>query len=268
MVTADDKKIVLYDIPTKLPGVAHAWSFNTWRARLALNYLSVSYRTEWISYPDIEAEFKKLGMPPTATKADGSPLYTCPAIIDPTTPPSLIADSPNVVEYLDTHHGTSERLFPDGTKQAQLDFYHRLADGEFERLAIHLLLPSVATTLEDPRSVEYFLRTKSDWLARPLLDVCPAGSRERAETWKLFKEELTKVAAIYDRNEEGKGLFFTGTSLTFADLVLGAYFMWFSLTPCDRDGEGVSNLWDVVKTLDGGRWLRFMGNIETYTQIH
>lgn len=45
--------------------------------RLALIYKRLPYRVEYVSYPDIEPTFKRLGVPPTSDKA---PQYTLPSM--------------------------------------------------------------------------------------------------------------------------------------------------------------------------------------------
>lgn len=237
---------------------------------LLLNYKGLPYRTEWISYPDIEGTFKGLGIEPSGLKADGSgrPHYTCPSIIDPTSSnPSMVTESTAIAQYLeDAYPEVQPRVFPEGTREAQLEFTKdaMLLVGV---PTIQLILPQVPGILVDPRGSEYFERTRTVDYGRPLQEVCSTGSEERKKAWEDFKEGLNKVAEIYDRNTEGKGEYFTGSAISYVDIWLAAHFIWCKV-PCDRDPElGVKRVWDVVEKLNDGRWARLMHKFDDYLQV-
>ncbi|GAW07249.1 AChain Crystal Structure Of Glutathione Transferase Gstfua3 From Phanerochaete Chrysosporium [Lentinula edodes] len=114
--------IVFYDIPFAESNIC--WSPNTWKTRYSLNYKGLSYRTEWIEYPDIEALCIKIGAAPTDVKADGiTPDYTLPVIYDPSTD-KTISDSFAIALYLDTAYPDTPKLFPPGTQALQEAFVH------------------------------------------------------------------------------------------------------------------------------------------------
>lgn len=84
--------------------------------RLALNYKSIPYRTEWVEYPQIESLAQRLGVKPTSLKADRvMPEYTLPIIHDESTGVS-IANSLPIALYLEETYPGSPRLFPEGSK--------------------------------------------------------------------------------------------------------------------------------------------------------
>ncbi|KAL0961286.1 hypothetical protein HGRIS_006246 [Hohenbuehelia grisea] len=68
--------ITLYDLATTLKP-DQAWSGNTLRARFALNYKGLPFKTVYVEFPDIEKVCKKIGAAPTSLKPNGDPLYHC-----------------------------------------------------------------------------------------------------------------------------------------------------------------------------------------------
>jgi glutathione S-transferase len=95
---------------------------------LALNIKGVSYTTVFIEFPDIEARLKAAGVPPNGTRADGTLIYTLPALVDPNTG-AAIADSQNIAEYLDKQYPGAGALtfFPPGSRTVQVRGSHRRA---------------------------------------------------------------------------------------------------------------------------------------------
>ncbi|KAG9010363.1 hypothetical protein FRB95_000244 [Tulasnella sp. JGI-2019a] len=262
--------IVLYDIPSKLE--SRCWSINMWKARLVLNYKGLPYRTEWISYPDVEPIFKKLGIPPSMKKNyNDQDHYTCPSIIDYTvTPEAKVTESLAIAQYLDDKYSSEEkygpRLFPEGTKDAQLTFYAKFVDGIGYNV-VALCLGSVPAIIEDPRGAEYFEASREKMKGRPLSQFFAAGSSERKEAWDALREGLNELAMAYDKNEEGRGEYLFGKNITFADMVVVAAFLWARITPVDRDGPESKYVWDTVKTWNGGRWERLVEKFEKYLHI-
>jgi glutathione S-transferase len=73
---------------------------------------------------------RSIGAAPTGEKPDGSPLYTLPAIVDPSRTtssggPTVVSESFRIAEYLDEAYPTPSTgaLFPPGTKALQQLFY-------------------------------------------------------------------------------------------------------------------------------------------------
>ena len=72
--------------------------------RFILNYKRLPYRTVWVEFHDVERAFRAINAPPTATARDGRPVYTLPALVDPSRSPSnpVILTNPNMIaEYLE-----------------------------------------------------------------------------------------------------------------------------------------------------------------------
>ncbi|KAF8994799.1 hypothetical protein BDQ17DRAFT_1524749 [Cyathus striatus] len=105
--------ITFYDIHSTAPKTA--WSLMVWKIRYILNYKNLPYKTIYLEYPDIETTSKNLGIPPTATKVDGSPYYTLPAIHDSSTNKAL-ADSLRIAQYLDATYPDTPAVVMKGTK--------------------------------------------------------------------------------------------------------------------------------------------------------
>ncbi|KAG6295037.1 hypothetical protein E4U09_002384 [Claviceps aff. purpurea] len=128
--------LTLYDIVSCPPVKTTCFAPNPWKARFALNFKAVPYRTVWVSVPDIPTlRSETLRMPPTRFYADGSPYATLPILHDPNASPSpstqnadsdsdsgnhhpprgvLIGDSFDIATHLETQYPLSGtgRLFP------------------------------------------------------------------------------------------------------------------------------------------------------------
>ncbi|KAG8878601.1 hypothetical protein FRB98_006038, partial [Tulasnella sp. 332] len=237
---------------------------------LILNYKCIPYRTEWVSFPDIEATFKSLGIKESGTNPTGQKHYTCPAIIDYTVMPEVkVTDSNVLATYLDDKYASGEqygpRLFPEGTVDAQFAFLARFR--KIHRPLADLLVGCIPALLEDPRGATYYTETRLVKYGRPLSDFFSAGSAERAAAWDALRKGLDDLAIAYDENEEGRGEFAFGKAVTYADIVIAAAFLWARYNPVDRDGPGVKCVWDEIKMWNGGRWERFMGKFESHLQV-
>ncbi|KAG9074298.1 hypothetical protein FS749_014156, partial [Ceratobasidium sp. UAMH 11750] len=62
MAATKENPIIFYDLVGK-DGIS--WSPNTYKTRLTLNYKGLPYRVEMISFPDIQAKYKELGVTST-----------------------------------------------------------------------------------------------------------------------------------------------------------------------------------------------------------
>lgn len=168
--------ITFYDIAAK-EGISTV-SPNPWKTRYVLNYKKLPYKTVALEYPDIEPQFKKLDIPPSAVKPHGLPLYTSPSIIDEPTKKS-ITDSYKIAEYLDEMYPETPRVTPKGAEALQAAFYDQF--WQLMQPIFPVILPSVLNIL-NPVSAEYFDRTRTTWLGKPLKDM--AKGEERIEMWK------------------------------------------------------------------------------------
>jgi glutathione S-transferase len=241
----------------------------TWApSRLLLNLKNIPYRTEWISYPDIEGTFKTIGIEPTTKRTDGRDLYTCPAIIDPTSPqPTRIADSTYIAEYLDSAYSEARdgpSVFRGNSKTAQLAFIKDILTPVAKAMR-DLVLPLVPNVLED-RGSEYYLATKRGNGGETLDRLCTSRSESRAEAIRLLEGNLDLVAQCYDTHPDGENYLYLGEGVAYVDIWLMGNFLWARFIPSDRDGDAGS-VWDIIKVLNGGRWMRLMETFESHLQI-
>jgi len=243
--------ITLYDIPSTLPG--KAWSPNTWKARYALNYKGVPYKTIWLEYPEIEPLCKKIGAKPTEMKPDGvSPFYTLPVIQDDSTG-AVVSDSSAIAAYLDVTYPDAPTLIPAGTAALQSAFHDTVLP-----LVEPLFLYALPATLKhlNPVSAEYFRRTREATFGCAMEEIAPKGA-DHAVTWKKLHDALGKVDEwIRAGGEDAK--YVMGDTLSYADLFLAAYMHW------SRHLWEDSHEWDKIKEWHGGRWSNLMKSLEKY----
>ncbi|PPQ79766.1 hypothetical protein CVT25_003319 [Psilocybe cyanescens] len=225
--------IVLYDIPSALP--EKAWNFNVWKTRISLNFKGIPYTTQWIEFPDIEPLFKKLGIPPSRNKADGSPFYTIPAIHDPSTG-VYITDSILIAEYLDKTYPEKPLIIPHGTLGVQSAFNDGVSYHLKSILAVSV--PSLITKLNPPSANHMLIWRGSH--EGPKVEV--------TEQWKAFENGLSQVDVWYSRNG-GKGPFFLGDIPSWADIVMASFLAYTRRTLREESKE-----WQEIISWNGGRW--------------
>ncbi|KAI0689501.1 glutathione transferase GTE1 [Cytidiella melzeri] len=218
--------IILYDLDSTRPG--RATSPMTWRARYALNYKGIPYKTEWLEYPDIEPLCRKIGAPPTGKKADGSGHYTVPMIYDPSTG-KIISDSLAIAKYLDETYPSTPQLFQPGTGALQA----ACADVILPAVVLptlFILLSRIADTL-NPRSSAYFRATREEQFGK-LEDM------NTPKAWEDLEKGWGQVKSYLDVNGEGKNLSFLGESdkFTWCDIQLASTLIW-TRTIAGKDSE-------------------------------
>jgi len=246
--------IIFYDIPSLNPG--SAWSCNTWKTRYALNIKGIPYKTEWVEYPDIEPVAKKLGIPPTSKKPDGSPYYTLPAIYDPSTE-TYVSEAQLIAKYLDKTYPDSLPLFPNNTTDLQTAFEAAYLSNISPLW--DFILPVVFQKL-NPASVEYFRRTREQVYGKKMEEIAPKGEAAVVQ-WAQYKDGLGKMAASYAQNG-GKGPFFLGETPSWADTVMAGYIIWLRILW----GED-SQQWKDVMSWDGGRWNALIEGLKSYETV-
>lgn len=256
--------ITLFDIPSTLPG--NAWSLNSWRVRLALAYKGIPFRTEWIEYPEIQPALQKHNIGPTDTNSDGSPYYSIPAIldVDDTTGKvkAALADSFPIAKYLDDAYPDTPRLVPEGAYEDQKAF----ADGFMMNsiapimvLMIRLTLPKLHDASQNhfacARARDFYTLFKvesvEDW---------PWAPEDQAKLWGDAKAVLDKLDAKVSETD-GKGPWYLGDQVSFADFVLGGCFIWMQLVLGEDSEE-----WANAKSWNGGRWGRYLQNVSQWRE--
>jgi len=267
MAATESNPIILYDLKSA-PGApeAKAWSPNTLKARIALNYKRLPYKTIYVSYPEIAPTLKGLGLEPLKGQT-GPRAYTLPVIIDPTPsgPPKIVRDSAAIAQYIDATYPDSERsLYPGGSHALQALFYHHFEARLYPTL-ITLFVPLVPTIL-DEGSLEYFIRTRSKAWGKPLAEVRPKGA-ELDKTWESLKAEFDVLDSFLQNNDVERGGvggdYVMGDKFSFADCVLLAFFVWMNKVKPEADGNG----WERVKSWHNGRWERLWKKSEEFLRV-
>ncbi|KAK7690190.1 hypothetical protein QCA50_006841 [Cerrena zonata] len=248
--------IVFYDIPGKHPKY-NAWSPNTWKTRYALAFKGLPFKTEYVEYPDIEALCKKIGAKPTDTKKDGSPHYTFPVIYDPNTK-TVVEDSLNIARYLDKTYPDTPRLFPDNTHVLQNAFL--AASGSAVMMPLFTVVILATCNNLNPRSEEYFRRTREVSFSKALEDFVPAGE-EGAKRWKEVEEGFDKIASWFTDSDQS-GPFVMGNIPSYADVDLASRLIWAKVV-LGEDSEG----WGKIKQWSGGRWEQHLKLMEKYENL-
>lgn len=218
-----------------------------------MNFKNIPYKTEWVEYPDIEALCLKLGTLPTSKKNDGRPHYTLPVIYDPTTN-TAVAESVEIVKYLDETYPETPKLFPDGSTALQAAFYD-FAWSAIRTPLLRIMLAPIHGVLTS-RSAEYFRRTREEMFGKRLEEL------GREEDWTSLKTALTKVDSWLSENGPGNDLLMMGDRVSFVDLQLAAFIMWVRVV-CREDSEQ----WKRIASWHGGRWQRLVEYFDKYATV-
>jgi len=225
--------------------------------RLTLNFKGLSYRTEFIELPDIEAFYKKNGIAPVEKKVDGSPFYTLPVIYDPSTD-KFIADTPLIAEYLDKTYPDTPSLFPYNSLALQASFGPAL-NATIIPSIIGFLVPLVCSRL-NPVSAKFFRETRESVAGVPY-EALAFKEEEADEKWVKVHEAFGKVDAWYQKSG-GQHPFLLGDTVSWADVVVASYLRQFKYV----FGED-SQKWNDVMRWHDGRWKRLLEHLDKYFAV-
>ncbi|KAG8221405.1 hypothetical protein J3R82DRAFT_1588 [Butyriboletus roseoflavus] len=281
--------IILYDVPSNIP---QPWAPNAWRIRsthsylspfrnlfiivfrLILNYKRLPYRTCWVEFPDIEPTLRAINAPPTSTRPDGRPVYTLPAILDPThvsssthfdpsgslsQPHPVVLTHPNTIaEYLE-HTYPARPVVPEGTCALQTLFVHYVSE-IFVQPLLQILVPLSHQRL--PPRVQNHFRAGVAGHRGDTYDTAGAlHARRREEQWVAVQAQFAFLAGILEKNAcDGDGDVAMGHELTYADFAICSVLIWIEkIAP----HEG----WPRVREWDGGRWWRLWERCKGYMDV-
>ena len=219
--------------------------------RAVLNYKGIPYRTKWVESPDIAPLSKKLGINPTGLKKDGSPLYTLPAIHDPSTG-TYIADSLAIAEYLERTYPDTPSVFPSGTATLQKAFESNLISTLGAAWAFSI--PASYSRL-NPVSAEYFRRTSEISYGMKLEDSVPTGDA-RIEEWGKFEKGMDRLHS-YLISTDKNGPYMMGNTISWSDLVLFSFLSYFKAA-----WGGDSQEWKDIASWNDGRWEAYMNALK------
>ncbi|KAF8192117.1 hypothetical protein BJ912DRAFT_276935 [Pholiota molesta] len=243
--------IILYDLVSLCPDVA--WSSNTWKARLCLNFKGVPYKTEWVEWPDIKSVYEKHGIKAASRNPDGSPQYTLPVIHDPSTGVS-ISDSFMIAEYLDKTCPTPQ-IFPHHTQGLQAPF--ESAYIERSRPIVPFVIPVISAKLT-PISQAVYIPEQEKIFGKTIAELLPKGEAA-VEGWNKYKDGLAEVARWY---AETDGPFLLGDTISWADFVVASLIMM-----CRSLWGEKSQQWQDITTWHDGRFGNFIKEVDRYTTI-
>lgn len=225
-------------VRSSLRVVVHGILNKASRPSYALNIKRIPYQTVWVEYPDIEAVCKKIGAPPTSEEA---PHYTLPVIQDTSTG-AVVSDGPLIVGYLDEQYPDTPALFPPGTIALQAGF--TAAHAHAISPVRQFVIPRVNSRL-NPRSEEYFRRTREQDWGNKMEDITPVGEARVAE-WGKYRDGLGKVDSWFKKST---GPFLTGESITFADVSVVSCLIWLKVIFGEDSPE-----WKDIASWHDGRW--------------
>ncbi|KAK7056388.1 hypothetical protein VNI00_002942 [Paramarasmius palmivorus] len=243
----DSKPILFYDIASAAP--VHSFAPNPWKARYALNFKGVHYRTEWVELPEVESTRKKLGSDPVRFFADGSPFYTLPVIKDTSTG-ELVGDTFDIAVYLDKAYPDAPRLFPPSSIGLHKAFNAQV-DAIFSTY-VHLFvhgIPFNPETAEESRATFVRRAGASCW------DDLNYRGEEREQKLKQFEADLGNLAKYYIHKD---GPFLEGKNPSYADLIVGGWLMMMKETLKE---------WEDLCTWHDGIWKRIHLALDKYTQV-
>ena len=216
--------------------------------RLTLNMKALPYKTVWVEYPDIAGLCKQIGAEPTQIK-NGEPLYTMPVLQDLATG-TVVSDSFKIAQYLDaTYPNAPLTLVPAGTKAFHAMFLGVWAQKISTYVFPLLALPSALKL--NPRSAEYFRRTRESTFGKTLEEFTPQGEA-RAASWSKARQGLTEIDGWLKENGQGT-VFVMGDTPSFADAAIYSSIIWLE----DMLGTD-SKEWTELMAADEGRWAKLV----------
>lgn len=276
--------IILYDIPSQLPGKWKPWSPNTWNTRYALNFTGLPYKTEWVEYPDIKPHCDKIGASYSEIKPSGEPYYSLPIIHDPNTNQTIV-DSFKIALYLERQYPDTPKLFPVPNSES-LIFGFDIGLGRILAGPFYPTLVAGVCNILNEKSAVYFRETREKRYTPKTLEEVSYGSGKDSEEYKQLWDNVEKgLNEMSDRldlsvSEGGKlGPYVMGETLSYADFMIAAVFMWarraWAGPQIVKDGvleeEKVdadrSEEWDRVCAMNGGRWKRYAELFAKYETV-
>lgn len=216
---------------------------------------NLPYQTVYVELPDIARVSKEAGISPFSHKPDGTPVYTCPAIIDDATGTSL-SDSYKIAEYLDKQYPDTPKAFPSGTEALQAAFYQSFNDTVTFPIAF-TIVPETPRILKE-RSREYFYRTREKFFGKPVDQLKPVGE-ELEKNWEKLKVVFDAVEGWYGKSS---GDFMVGDMVSFADFTVASMVVAVKII-CGEDSKD----WGRFKAMNNGRWTKLLGDLEDYASV-
>ncbi|KAF2871062.1 hypothetical protein BDV95DRAFT_573169 [Massariosphaeria phaeospora] len=240
----DSNPLILYDISSPLQ--PRSYAPNPSKARLALGFKGVPFKTTFVDILDIADLRKGLGCPATRKFDDDSDYYTLPMLRDPSG--RVVGDSFDVASYLEeTYPDTGGCLLPPNAHGLDYEspnkdtaFFAPLSANQESKytgyakfnthidatFSAHVVLvaqymPFNPATAEAAKALFVQRAHLNSWD-----DLCIKGeTREQIKT--AFKEALTSLAQLFMVHD---GPYLEGERATYADLIVGGWLNMLSIT--------------------------------------
>lgn len=182
---------------------------------MLLNIKGISYTTQWVEYPSIADTLSSLSIPP----ANDTPQYTIPAI---RLNGRHSMDSYAIAPLVESAHPTPSVHLTDPIVQRV-----RANVGRWSEPLRPVWTPQVPALLNPP-SEEYFNRTRSAAMGRPLSEIkaeVDAGSPIVDQKWEEVRPAIEEAVAMLRENSAGP--FFLGSEVSYADVIFVAAMHFF-----------------------------------------
>jgi glutathione S-transferase len=217
---------------------------NPSKARLALSFKGVPFKTNWVDILDIPDVRKGLNCPATRKLDDGSDFYTLPMLQDPASG-EVIGDSFDIANYLDENYPDSGAgsLFPTDSTRTGLDYQSPNKDTMFfaplttnkgskneayAQFNLHIdatfsaNIGIVAQYMPfNPETAERVKAMMAKRAHLPSWDVLNLSGEAREQSKKGLNEALTSLAQLFMVHESGPYL--EGEKANYADLIVGGW---------------------------------------------
>ncbi|CCM00726.1 uncharacterized protein FIBRA_02766 [Fibroporia radiculosa] len=250
---ATHHKITLYDL--KSTTINTAWSPHVWINRFILNYKKLPYTTHWVHYADQQDFLASINAPITRAS---EPRRTLPVIVDDVAdgrPPALIADSSLIADYLETCY--PEPSIYSGGKEAQASYVATIK--KLILLDVASVVAPNAVKLFEGRDLEFYVSSRKRLFGVELSEMFPP--EKQTAVWAQLEASFNDLSQFIDSIEHrDPWLFSMLEGPSYADFVVGGILVWFKLA-------GPADGWSRLEGWNGGRWTRFMANLEPYMQV-
>lgn len=275
-MTSNTSPISFYDIAMLPPVEQNCCSPNPWKARQALNFKQVAYKTTWVPLPEVAKVRTSLNIPACRKFADGSDFHTLPIIEDPATGAKL-GDSFDIAVYLQKTYPDSGAgdLFPPQTLDytftpdpaipVPLSEIPESGFPEYARFNVHVdaaftvhVRLGVDTFPFDPATAEI---SKAEFVRRvgaTRWEDFSLTGEEREQTKLSFKKALGDLGKLFLRDPSGP--FVLGKRATYADLIVGGWLRMLRVTLPPND-------WEDVRSWHDGLFGKLFDALEVYATV-
>ena len=210
--------------------------------RYVLNIKNISFRTCWLSHPEIEPELKRIGASPTSHWMLQTETYTLPVIYD-SSKRAALSNSNTIAAYI-------EDAFPETRPlrvKDSVDFVETLGARLNGSLFPLLVAPTAESLLPETRAA---WRTKRERAYGMSLEDMARPDWKRAA---LLKEVEAVLADIQSSSNSTHSPFIQDDELTYRDVAIAA-----TLTNARRLGGVESDIWKLIMGAHEGRWKELM----------